>query len=58
MPKEAWCTGQMMWKYIRGGRPTQQHLWYYKEGKLLMDSDFVSGTYYNYDRRHQEALII
>ena len=30
---------------------TQQHLWYYKEGKLLMDSDFVSGTYYNYDRR-------
>ena len=30
---------------------TEQHLWYYKEGKLLMDSDFVSGTYYNYDRR-------
>ncbi len=30
---------------------TQQHLWYYKDGKLLMDSDFVSGTYYNYERR-------
>lgn len=30
---------------------TQQHLWYYKDGNLLMDSDFVSGTYYNYDRR-------
>lgn len=30
---------------------TEQHLWYYKDGNLLMDSDFVSGTYYNYDRR-------
>lgn len=30
---------------------TQQHLWYYKDGKLLMDSDFVSGTYYVEDRR-------
>lgn len=30
---------------------TQQHLWYYKDGNLLMDSDFVSGTYYNYSRR-------
>ena len=30
---------------------TEQHLWYYKDGNLLMDSDFVSGTYYNYERR-------
>ena len=30
---------------------TGQHLWYYKDGSLLMDSDFVSGTYYNYERR-------
>lgn len=30
---------------------TAQHLWYYKDGALLMDSDFVSGTYYNYGRR-------
>ena len=30
---------------------TGQHLWYYKDGALLMDSDFVSGTYYKYDRR-------
>ena len=30
---------------------TGQHLWYYKDGFLLMDSDFVSGTYYNYERR-------
>lgn len=28
-----------------------QHLWYYKDGALLMESDFVSGTYYNYERR-------
>lgn len=30
---------------------TSQHLWYYKDGSLLMDSALVSGTYYNYDRR-------
>ena len=30
---------------------TQQHLWYYKDGSLLMESDFVSGTYYADDRR-------
>ena len=30
---------------------TAQHLWYYKDGMLLMDSDFVSGTYYDYSRQ-------
>lgn len=30
---------------------TAQHLWYYKDGALLMDSDLVSGTYYSYGRR-------
>lgn len=30
---------------------TAQHLWYYKDGALLMDSDIVSGTYYGYGRR-------
>lgn len=30
---------------------TAQHLWYYKEGKLLLDSSFVSGTYHNKSRR-------
>ena len=28
-----------------------QHLWYYKEGTLIMDTDFVSGTYTVSDRR-------
>lgn len=28
-----------------------QHLWYYKEGTLIMDTDFVSGTYTISDRR-------
>lgn len=30
---------------------TAQHLWYYKDGNMIMDTDFVSGTYYNADRR-------
>lgn len=30
---------------------TGQHLWYYKDGAVLMESDFVSGTYYNRGRR-------
>lgn len=34
---------------------TAQHLWYYKDGALLMDSDFVSGTYYDYGRRTPEG---
>ena len=28
-----------------------QHLWFYKEGTLIMDTDFVSGTYYESGRR-------
>ena len=28
-----------------------QHLWYYKNGTLIMDTDFVSGTYTISDRR-------
>lgn len=28
-----------------------QHLWYYKDGNLVMDTDFVSGTYTIADRR-------
>lgn len=28
-----------------------QHLWYYKDGVLLMESDFVSGTYNDKSRR-------
>ncbi|MGN0399358.1 MAG: L,D-transpeptidase family protein [Blautia sp.] len=28
-----------------------QHLWFYKAGALIMDTDFVSGTYYASDRR-------
>lgn len=30
---------------------TAQHLWYYKDGAVLMDSDIVSGTYYSSGRR-------
>lgn len=30
---------------------TAQHLWYYKDGTMIMDTDFVSGTYYNTGRR-------
>lgn len=30
---------------------TAQHLWFYKEGKLILDSNFVSGTYYSKGRR-------
>lgn len=30
---------------------TSQHLWFYKDGALLMDTDFVSGTYVMRDRR-------
>lgn len=30
---------------------TAQHLWYHKDGKIVLDSDFVSGTYYGYGRR-------
>ena len=28
-----------------------QHLWYYKDGEVLMESDFVSGTYNDKSRR-------
>lgn len=28
-----------------------QHLWFYKDGNMIMDSDLVSGTYYNSGRR-------
>ncbi len=28
-----------------------QHLWYYKDGNIVMDTDFVSGTYTISDRR-------
>lgn len=30
---------------------TSQHLWFYKDGALLMDTDLVSGTYVMRDRR-------
>lgn len=30
---------------------SSQHLWFYKDGALLMDTDFVSGTYVMRDRR-------
>lgn len=30
---------------------SSQHLWFYKDGALLMESDFVSGTYTVRDRR-------
>ena len=30
---------------------TSQHLWFYRYGALLMDTDFVSGTYVMRDRR-------
>lgn len=30
---------------------SNQHLWYYIDGELYVESDFVSGTYYNSSRR-------
>ena len=28
-----------------------QHMWYHKNGQILLESDIVSGTYNNPDRR-------
>lgn len=33
-----------------------QHLWYYKDGALLMESDFVSGTYNDKSRRTPSGI--
>lgn len=35
---------------------TAQHLWYYEDGELQLESDFVSGTYTNASRRTPEGI--
>ena len=40
---DSWENGDMGDTYVEVDL-TKQHLWMYKEGKLIVESDFVSGT--------------
>lgn len=37
---------------------TNQHLWYYIDGELYVESDFVSGTYHNASRRTPGGIFL
>ena len=51
MQKRVKFTARMILETLCGVYLSAQHSWYYKDGVLLMESDFVSGTYNDKSRR-------